>query len=195
MLIDASKRIPGGVLVFFASYGALDAAVDVWRDRGLMLQLESVKPVFADGKKIVFDALIAKYRAAASKPRGAILLSVFRGKASEGIDFADDQARAVFCIGIPYPSTQDPKVLAKKEYQEYAEKSLSADDWYNLQAYRACNQSFGRVIRHKNDYGAIFLVDQRFEYASTKANLSHWVQEAVRDGLSLDKLEAFFKNR
>lgn len=38
---------------------------------------------------------------------------------------------------------------------------LSGQEWYRQQAFRAVNQAIGRVIRHKEDYGAIFLCDQR----------------------------------
>lgn len=40
-------------------------------------------------------------------------------------------------------------------------KYLSGQEWYRQQAFRAVNQAIGRVIRHKEDYGAIFLCDQR----------------------------------
>lgn len=43
------------------------------------------------------------------------------------------------------------------------EQYLSGQDWYKQQAFRAVNQAIGRVIRHKEDYGAIFLCDQRSE--------------------------------
>lgn len=38
---------------------------------------------------------------------------------------------------------------------------LSGQQWYKQQAFRAVNQAIGRVIRHREDYGAIFLCDQR----------------------------------
>lgn len=38
-----------------------------------------------------------------ARSRGAILCCVARGKVSEGIDFADEMARAVVVIGVPYP--------------------------------------------------------------------------------------------
>lgn len=38
---------------------------------------------------------------------------------------------------------------------------LSGQEWYRQQAFRAVNQAIGRVIRHKEDFGAIFLCDQR----------------------------------
>ena len=33
---------------------------------------------------------------------GAILMGVCRGRISEGLDFADDMARCVIIVGIPY---------------------------------------------------------------------------------------------
>ena len=31
-----------------------------------------------------------------------------------------------------------------------------------MQAYRALNQAVGRCIRHRDDWGAILLIDERF---------------------------------
>lgn len=39
---------------------------------------------------------------------------------------------------------------------------LSGYEWYRLQATRAVNQAIGRVIRHRHDYGAVFLCDHRW---------------------------------
>ena len=41
--------------------------------------------------------------------------------------------------------------------------SLRGDQWYTQQAIRAVNQAMGRVIRHRHDYGAIILCDDRFQ--------------------------------
>lgn len=40
--------------------------------------------------------------------------------------------------------------------------SLTGQMWYNQSASRAVNQCLGRVIRHKNDWGAIYLLDERY---------------------------------
>lgn len=41
---------------------------------------------------------------------GAVLFAVCRGKVSEGLDFADNNARLVIAVGIPYPYLRDTKV-------------------------------------------------------------------------------------
>lgn len=49
---------------------------------------------------------------------GAVLLAVMGGKLSEGFDFTDEMARAIFVVGIPFPYVKDPKIVAKKEFVE-----------------------------------------------------------------------------
>jgi regulator of telomere elongation helicase 1 len=44
---------------------------------------------------------------------------------------------------------------------------LSGHEWYRQQASRAVNQAIGRVIRHRHDYGAVFLCDHRYRRHST----------------------------
>lgn len=41
-------------------------------------------------------------------------------------------------------------------------EGLAGEAWYVQQASRAVNQAMGRVIRHRHDYGAIILADERF---------------------------------
>jgi len=54
--------------------------------------------------------------------------------------------------------------------------TLSGQQWYRQSACRAVNQALGRIIRHKSDWGAIFLLDHRFNQSSQKAELSHWIR-------------------
>ena len=42
-------------------------------------------------------------------------------------------------------------------------EGLAGEAWYVQQASRAVNQAMGRVIRHRGDYGAIILADERFK--------------------------------
>jgi len=55
--------------------------------------------------------------------RGASLFAVCRGKISEGLDFADDRARAVIVVGLPYPPYNDPKVILKRQYLDNKKKN------------------------------------------------------------------------
>lgn len=48
--------------------------------------------------------------------RGAVLLSVARGKVSEGVDFDHHLGRAVLMFGIPYVYTQSRILKARLEY-------------------------------------------------------------------------------
>lgn len=128
---------------------------------------------------------------------GACFLAVCRGKVSEGIDFADADARAVVITGIPYPSVFDPKVSLKKKFLDAQKgpKSLSGTDWYNLEAFRAINQAVGRVIRHKDDFGSVILLDKRFETPSYCSKLSTWlppVSSFKEFKASISSLETFF---
>jgi fanconi anemia group J protein len=99
---------------------------------------------------------LASYKEAIYQPdlyspdcTGSLLLSVFRGKFSEGIDFKDELARAVICIGIPLPNIMNYFVKEKMQFNNDLCKTngstiLSGNEWYRTQAFRALNQSLGR---------------------------------------------------
>lgn len=68
---------------------------------------------------------------------------------SEGIDFTDDKARCVVCVGIPFPNTRDDVVNEKKKFNDehrVTYRLISGDQWYATQAYRALNQALGRCV-------------------------------------------------
>lgn len=68
--------------------------------------------------------------------------------------------------------------------------------WYNQQTYRAINQAIGRVIRHKNDYGAIILCDERFSQASSISQLPNWMRSHIKKmsdyNLAINEIKSFF---
>merc|ERR1712029_507010 len=115
---------------------------------------------------------------------GALFIAVCRGKVSEGLDFADDNARAVICLGIPFPNIKDVQVDLKKKYNDKRRTEdkdiLTGNDWYEIQAFRALNQALGRCIRHRDDWGAIIMVDDRYaQRPKYVAGLSKWVRSSV----------------
>lgn len=46
-------------------------------------------------------------------------------------------------------------------------------------ACRALNQAVGRCIRHRLDYGAIVLVDERFSSPRNQGQLSRWYADSI----------------
>lgn len=150
------------------------------------------------GGKDPLGAVLARFRGLISSRSGAILCAVCRGKASEGIDFADDAARAVIVTGLPFPPTKDIKVVLKRKHLDSlanarskavstASSHSSSDElltgaaWYSQQAARAVNQAAGRVIRHRSDWGVVILADERFAQPRAKQQLSKWLLPHLRD--------------
>lgn len=87
-----------------------------------------------------------------------------------------------------------PDTCFRCMYQE----GLSGGDWYQLEASRAVNQAIGRVIRHKDDYGAIIFCDNRFGGQHVKNRLSAWIRPFMKNyekfGPALRDVKQFFQN-
>lgn len=200
--------IPGGLLVFFPSYFIMNKCKTTWQEEGIWSLIDQRKPIFVEPQtKEAFVTTMTEYYGKIDAPnsRGATFMAVCRGKVSEGLDFADARGRAVIITGLPYPPFKDPKVILKKKYlnenRTRENELLSGDDWYFLEASRAVNQAIGRVIRHKNDYGAILLCDTRFHNTKQKNQLSRWIQGHLRNqntnqafGPMIGELARFFKS-
>ena len=192
---------PRGVLCFFTSYSLMKKIVEQWKKTEVWERLSGKKQIFIEtsaNNKEDFEQLISDYYSAV-KQSGALLLAVCRGKISEGIDFSDDNARAVITVGIPFPC-QDRQVVFKRQYNDVntGRGLLSGSEWYKIQAFRAINQALGRCIRHRNDWGALVMVDKRFinkpkQYCS---GLSKWIRDKVKPYKDFDtaitSLEDFY---
>jgi len=214
-LIACFDLSPGGVLIFFTSYSVMNNYMHEWRKNGTMTKMEARKSISVetnrndeDFKKEV-NKFFENY-----KKRGAALFAVFGGKLSEGIDFCDDMARLVVLIGIPFPNVKSLDVKTKRDYLntlQSNEKTLeitdregnkmrvnrmSGSEWYDAQAIRGYNQAIGRVIRHRGDYGAALLLDERFVWPKFKNQISTWAHENLQIFLStqqaLASLKTFF---
>uniref|UniRef100_A0A8C6UWU7 Regulator of telomere elongation helicase 1 n=1 Tax=Neogobius melanostomus TaxID=47308 RepID=A0A8C6UWU7_9GOBI len=187
---NLSRVVPYGLLVFFPSFPLMTKTLEFWRDKGQADRIEKVKPMFVEPKgKGTFNEVIEGYYSKVNDPvsKGGSFFAVCRGKASEGLDFADSYGRGVVITGLPFPPKMDPRVVLKMQFLDEmcrkktpGVKYLTGQEWYRQQAFRAVNQAVGRVIRHKEDYGAIFLCDERFQGPSAIAQLPKWVRPYVR---------------
>uniref|UniRef100_A0A8C3JC05 Regulator of telomere elongation helicase 1 n=1 Tax=Calidris pygmaea TaxID=425635 RepID=A0A8C3JC05_9CHAR len=182
------RVIPHGLLVFFPSYPVMDKSLEYWREHDFAKRIEEVKPMFVEprNKGSFAEVMDAYYdKVACPKSNGAAFLAVCRGKASEGLDFADINGRGVIITGLPFPPRMEPRVVLKMQFLDEMRRSgagaqyLSGREWYSQQASRAVNQAIGRVIRHRQDYGAIFLCDHRFTAGDVRGKLPSWVRPYV----------------
>ncbi|XP_026727702.1 Fanconi anemia group J protein homolog isoform X2 [Trichoplusia ni] len=179
-LLRVAALTPHGLLCFLPSYSLLDRLLKDWQETGLWDKLTQLKNVFYEKRRDSehIETMESFYRTVGTD-KGALLFAVYRGKVSEGMDFKDHQARAVVCVGIPYPNTFDPAVDSKMKYNDKyvsGRQLLSGKEWLRVQAYRALNQAVGRCVRHRGDWGAVLLVDSRYSQDYYTEHLSKWVK-------------------
>lgn len=251
-IVNFARIIPDGILVFFPSYSMLTSCIDHWKDpsqtSSIWDRIQQYKAIIIEPRESnKFPEAAAEFKSKLESPDfgGSIFFAVCRGKASEGLDFADNAGRAVIITGIPYATKNDPKVQIKQDILNETVREMQArkrglgkdgflgmnliagnqsrtsntsnvnqsevkgesrnsqDDcltgsaWYSQQAMRAVNQAIGRVIRHKRDYGAIILCDERFSRSNVQSDLSKWLRSYVHVhktyGKANQSLTNFFK--
>lgn len=184
-------------------YSMMERAAERWHATGLWEEICRLKAIIVEERKpeSFAETIAAYYDSVAC---GALLLAVCRGKVSEGLDFKGEKARAVFVVGLPFPSFHDTKVRLKQAYNDYHAKQLpnaaaapqqaqqqrerviGGGAWYKQQGFRAYNQAIGRCIRNLQDFGAVLLVDARFHSscesaASNRAQLSRWLRSEIKE--------------
>lgn len=188
-IVNFSRIVPNGLLVFFPSYPVMNKCLEHWQNCGTWSRLEQHKPLFAEPKgKGDFIETMERFYEKINDPNynAATFFAVCRGKVSEGLDFADVNGRAVVITGLPFPPKMDAKVRLKMNFLDESlrsgksSKGLSGREWYRQQASRAVNQAVGRVIRHKQDFGAILLCDARFTYPDALQQLPCWMRPYVK---------------
>ncbi|CAH8357116.1 unnamed protein product [Eruca vesicaria subsp. sativa] len=220
-LEEICSIVPGGSLIFFPSYKLMEKLCTRWRETGQWSRLCLEKDIFIEPRggttgefesvlKGYYDCIRGKKRLIGRNRRagtqddskkggGAAFLSVCRGKVSEGLDFTDDNARAVIIVGIPFPNLHDVLVELKRSYNDTYKSSrnlLGGGEWYCQQAYRALNQAAGRCIRHRFDYGAIIFLDERYRQQRNRVSISKWLRQSIKlyDNFeeSMQDLKSFF---
>ncbi|XP_033735565.1 general transcription and DNA repair factor IIH helicase subunit XPD-like [Pecten maximus] len=183
LLVDFSAIVPDGIVCFFTSYVYMESTVASWYEQGIIDQVQKHKLLFIetqDGAETTLALL--NYQKACENGRGAVLLSVARGKVSEGIDFDHHFGRAVIMFGVPYVYTQSRILKARLEYlrEQY---QIRENDFLTFDAMRHSAQCLGRVLRGKTDYGVMVFADKRFARADKRGKLPRWMQENLSDNL------------
>ncbi|XP_043486503.1 Fanconi anemia group J protein-like isoform X2 [Polistes fuscatus] len=213
LIVNIIEAVPHGVLCFFSSYIMMNNQITRWKVTNIWKNIQKYKKIFVEPRESSnLKDVMTQYREVINDTSevnvddneghsGAILFAVFRGKVAEGIDFSDNEARCVVTIGIPYPVRNNKDIQMKWDYNDKntSRGLLKGSDWYNVQAYRAYNQALGRCIRHKNDWGAILLVDERFLIQSYQNSLPKWTRNSLLKNIKgeniMEELKAFVRSK
>ncbi|KAJ7163289.1 helicase C-terminal domain-containing protein [Mycena filopes] len=219
ILLNFASLVPRGMIVFFPSYHFLNTAKAVWQKTGALARLEGKKKVFFEPEQAnQVDLVLQDYSSAVNensnaespvKHRGGLLFAVIGAKLSEGLNFADDLARAVVIVGLPFANLGSPELRERMKYVKQLEekrgtkrppgqKDAAAELYENL-CMNAVNQSIGRAIRHRGDWASLILLDQRYGSPSIRAKLPKWIggSVTVADGFGqvIRELGSFYKSK
>ncbi|KAL1752428.1 helicase C-terminal domain-containing protein [Schizophyllum commune] len=212
---------PKGMAVFFPSYNFLNAAKAAWGQSGTLGRLEGRKKIFfepeetTDVDKVLQSYATAVHEVDPARPKpGALLFAVIGAKLSEGLNFADDLARSVVIIGMPYANLgsaelkermayvkrlEERRVREGKQVREKGAKDAAAELYENM-CMNAVNQSIGRAIRHQGDWAALVLLDRRYANNTAIRNkLPKWIGSGltVADtyGMVIKELATFYRQK
>ncbi|KAJ7644317.1 helicase C-terminal domain-containing protein [Roridomyces roridus] len=218
ILLNFAALVPRGMIVFFPSYRFLNTAKEVWQKAGTLARFQGKKKVFFEPEQAAeVDRVLQDYAhavhepidPAATKSKGGLLFAVIGAKLSEGLNFADDLARAVVIVGLPFANLGSPELRERMKYvnlleekrgtkRAHGQKDAAAELYENL-CMNAVNQSIGRAIRHKNDWASLILLDKRYASSSIREKLPKWIggKLTLADGFgqAIRELGTFYKNK
>ncbi|KIM33127.1 hypothetical protein M408DRAFT_325951 [Serendipita vermifera MAFF 305830] len=184
ILIEYSKIVPDGVVAFFPSYLYMESIVAAWNDMGILDEVWKHKLIFVETPDANETSIaLENYRRACNNGRGAVLLSVARGKVSEGIDFDHNYGRAVIMFGVPYQYTESRILRARLEYLRDTYR-IRESEFLGFDAMRNAAQCVGRVLRGKTDWGLMVFADRRFARSDKRSKLPKWINQYITENAS-----------
>jgi hypothetical protein len=172
------NKIKNGAALFAVCRGKVSEGIDFSDARGRAVVITGLPFAPKDDPKLV---LKQNY------------LEAVRKEGFAEVERAEIETRKAKALGPAlFNEATRRLILLKKD----AESKPSGSSWYTQQAHRSVNQAMGRVIRHKDDWGAVLLLDERF--ATENKSLCAWLRRFVTiqsDFASLHKnIFNFFKN-
>lgn len=196
IVASAADSSPGGVVVFFASYAFMSSVIARWSSTGMNQRLNGLKPLYHEerGATHVWNDFV---RSVDKNPsRGSILTAVMGGRLSEGINFSDDLGRVIIVVGMPFANSADVQTAeilksmpTPKDRGEFLENSCLT----------VVNQALGRAVRHREDYAAILLCDQRYGRPHTIDKLPSYIRQVMQRSVDTSvvpqMLQDFFQKR
>ena len=141
-LTSICQLVPHGVVVFFTSYKYMNFVLKSFKQSNSLNTICQTKRTFIE-PQLTSDVehMMTAYANAANRS-GAILFCVMGGKLSEGINFTDNLARAVVCVGLPYA---DKREVVMKEKMVFYESLLGdSSRIYETMCMKIVNQCIGK---------------------------------------------------
>lgn len=181
LIIRVAEVVPDGIVCFFPSYEFMQEIVMRWTESGVLDRLREHKLVFVETQDAGEAGMaINHFRLACDSGRGAVLLSVARGRAAEGIDFEGHYGRCALLFGVPFQYSESRLLRARLSYlrQRY---QIREDEFLVFDAMRQAAQCVGRVIRNKQDYGIMIFADRRYARPALLQKLPRWIAQFLND--------------
>lgn len=177
LLLACTATVPDGMVAFFTSYSYMQEVIRKWHDAGLLKAVMKHKLVFIETTDVLETTLaLENFKRACDQGRGAVFLSVARGKVAEGVDFDRHYGRAVLLLGVPFQYTLGRVLRARLEYLRDM-SGIDETEFLTFDAVRQAAQCAGRVIRGKCDYGLVLLADKRYNTSDKKDKLPSWIRQ------------------
>uniref|UniRef100_A0A914GVH9 Helicase ATP-binding domain-containing protein n=1 Tax=Globodera rostochiensis TaxID=31243 RepID=A0A914GVH9_GLORO len=175
------------------------------RTSGHWEQLQRVKRVHVEAKAETNDGpqpqqqIWPAFCESARSCQGAVLFAVVGGKLSEGINFSDELGRCVLMVGLPYPNRNSAELKERIRYLDKHSGPGAGTRFYEQLCLQAINQAIGRAIRHRADYAAIVLLDERYARETIAGGLPGWIRQRLTRAVALpealQRLERFFRTQ
>ena len=150
VVLAASRAFAGNTLVLFNSYSDLRRVAEL-----------AEEPLQAEGLTLLRQVRgSSRFRLAADFRRieGAVLLGV--RSFWEGFDIRGEDLQCVIISRLPFPNVKDPVVAGKIRYLDGAGVN-SFTEFMLPAAMMKFKQGFGRLIRSRNDFGTVLVLDRR----------------------------------
>jgi len=143
----------GNYIVFFPSYQMLQKVAELAADEieGLAVQSSNMTET---EKELFLEEFIAEPK------KSRVGFCVMGGIFSEGIDLKNNRLIGAVIVGTGLPMVCNERELLRGYFDE--KNGMGFDYAYLYQGMNKVLQSAGRVIRTKEDRGAILLLDDRF---------------------------------
>eukprot|EP00474_Spongospora_subterranea_P009407 CRZ09865.1 hypothetical protein [Spongospora subterranea] len=186
-LVNLVSIAPDGIVCFFPSYAYEAEVVLSLQENGFLDRIRARKVVFREPRESSdVQSTLDEYtlRIHSKSGKGAILFCVVGGKMSEGINFSDELARLVVVVGMPYANPNEFELQERMRYMDATHGQGSGEQYFETLCMRAVNQSIGRAIRHRADYAAIILLDERYRRPRVRQQIPSWLRNRIAEPAS-----------